>query len=62
MYPPDDDEDYLFKDVTYKPCKFCGTMDYDMADGEPDKQNNFTPRTCDQCNFGDVLNSKTQIH
>jgi hypothetical protein len=37
-------------------------MDYDMADGEPDKQNNFTPRTCDQCNFGDVLNSKTQIH
>jgi hypothetical protein len=38
--------------VTYKPCKFCSSMDYDLADGDVDENGVFEPRTCDVCCWG----------
>lgn len=61
-----DEEDYLFKDVVYKPCKLCGSISYDQADGDVIESEEgepvYEPRTCDQCNFGDIKHSNTQIH
>lgn len=40
-----------FPDILYKPCKFCGSLDYDMADGDVDDKNVFEPDGCDVCGF-----------
>lgn len=42
------------KGIIYKPCKFCGSTDYDMADGDVEDRYEgqvFEPDGCDVCSF-----------
>lgn len=47
--------------ITYMPCKFCGSSDYDQSDGDVNDRNEYTPETCDICNYGNVKNSHILI-
>lgn len=49
-------------DIVYKACKFCGSNDYDVADGDVDDNNVYEPTTCDCCGFGNVRFSEIPIH
>lgn len=39
------------EEVIYLPCKFCGSDDYDLADGDVDENNRYEPNGCDCCGF-----------
>jgi hypothetical protein len=39
-------------DITYKPCKFCGSMDYDFAEADVTDDGIYEPEFCDVCGFG----------
>ena len=41
----------LSSEITYLPCKFCGSLDYDMADGDVDDDGRYEPDGCDCCAF-----------
>lgn len=63
----DSDEDTgLLENVYYKPCKFCGSIDYDLADGQPEEREDgmfdFEPTTCDVCNYGAVAGGTLTKH
>lgn len=48
--------------IDYRPCKFCSSLDYDIADGSVDDKNIFEPETCDVCAFGEIKLSSIPIH
>lgn len=52
----------LASEITYHPCEMCSSLDYDYGDCIPDDDGNYKPKTCDQCNFGDIKGSSIQIH
>lgn len=56
----------ILEDVYYKPCKNCGSLDYDHADGEPierpDNMYDFEPKTCDVCGYGNPKCGTIAIH
>lgn len=58
----DDDHPYLAEGIVYKPCKFCGSLEYDLADGTPTPEGVFEPITCDQCGFGMTGPHKLKIY
>lgn len=41
----------LSSEIIYLPCKFCGSKDYDMADGNVDDEGRYEPDGCDCCAF-----------
>lgn len=41
----------LSSEIVYLPCKFCGSSDYDLADGDVDDDGNYEPNGCDICGF-----------
>jgi len=47
--------------IIYKPCKFCGSMDYDFAEAEVDENMVFEPTACDVCGFGLTLATHSLI-
>jgi len=42
---------HLSSEITYLPCKWCGSIDYDMADGDVDDEGRYEPDGCDCCGF-----------
>lgn len=57
-----DPQDYRFQDIVYKACKFCGSLDYDLANGDVDEKNVYQPNGCDQCGFCMTGPHKLIIH
>lgn len=42
--------------IKYKPCKWCKTYDYIVANGNVDDNNVFEPESCDHCDENLILN------
>ena len=64
MYEKEDD---LLENIVYKPCKKCGSVNYDNADCEDpvftaDGKILFHPITCDLCNFELILSESLELH
>lgn len=51
-----------FPDIIYKPCGFCGSDDYDFANGNVDDDGIYAPDVCDVCNFGNIRESSILLH
>jgi len=54
-----------FEEIIYKPCKLCGSLDYDQGDNDIEqleKENVFEPNVCDVCCYGNVSQSSIPLH
>lgn len=50
-------------DVTYLPCSFCGSRDYDYFNGDVNEETLcLMPENCDQCGMGNVSKSHLTLH
>jgi ribosomal protein L37E len=50
------------EEITYMPCRFCGSNDYDLFEGSLTPDNILMPEGCDCCGFGLKNRSGITIH
>ena len=65
-----DEFDFDESDMICKPCKNCGSKEYDNCDTSDECIDHdiksgkiiLEPKTCDQCNFEHVLSDSAELH